>query len=101
MRKVYSNFCPPPVVRQDFGTVDLCEPDTTMTIAEIIDAYRNGQLIEADDESTYDGDDDFDEDGIAPVYDDVLDAIDHAPSESKEESKEEPKEEPKEELKED
>ena len=64
MRKVHSHFNPPCLPWETFDAVSLTEPDTTMTIEQIIDSYQAGINIEGDPDSTYDYDDDDEHDDI-------------------------------------
>ena len=87
MRKVFAHFNQPPCPVEKNDGVSLTEPDQSMTIDEIIESFLNGVTIEPDADAFYDGDDDLDT-GIVDVYDDVLDAIDHAPEPEKAPEKE-------------
>lgn len=78
MRKVFSHFNPAPMKYEHNSGISLTEPDQSMTLEEIIQAFMDGVQIDADKDSYYDGDDDLDTAHV-DLYDDALDAIDHAP----------------------
>lgn len=78
MRKVYSHFNPAPMKYEQNSGISLTEPDQSMTLDEIIQAFMEGVQVDPDSDAFYDGDDDLDT-GAVDNYDDVLDALDHAP----------------------
>ena len=94
MRKVFAHFNQPPCSVEKNDGISLTEPEQSMTIEEIIESFMNGVIIEPDADAMYDGDDDLDT-GVVDVFDDVLDAIDHAPEpEPSKEPESEPSKEP-------